>query len=119
MEASTNSNCTSVWSGYYLNSNAIKNNEVFICSTIDENNNPIDNWMVKQENRLWTITPFSYNSTNRMVWAVFSPDISNTVRGAFGQNSAKNARDVYPVFYLKSDIVLSGEGTETNPYRID
>ncbi len=37
----------------------------------------------------------------------------------WSDTNASNSRPIYPVIYLSSDIELLGDGTETNPYRID
>ena len=59
----------------------------------------------------WTMTRYGYNGNNN-AWYV---DLSN---GHLNASNVTNAYAVRPVFYLTSDIRLSGEGTESNPFII-
>ena len=94
VEASLNPTCTSVYSNYGYDCGSP-------CKEM--------NWTYKNYMQ-WSLTPTPYSKTN--VWFV---DKS----GSFGMTGA-NATNagVRPAFYLKSNIELDGEGTDTNPYRI-
>ena len=94
LEASLNPTCTSVRSNYSSGSN----------STCKETN-----WTYKNYHQ-WSLSP---NSNSRQsVWCIYSS-------GSFADNSARDdSIGVRPAFYLKSSVVLTGEGTEANPYTI-
>ena len=68
------------------------------------------NYIVPTSGGLWTISPNAYTSGH--VFLVGSS-------GYVGINYAHNANSgVVPALYLKSNINLEGEGTESNPYTI-
>ena len=68
-----------------------------------------NNWVFKGVYE-WTITPHSSFEDN--VWIMYGNGSVN-LAGAISGYAAR------PVFYLKSTVnILSGEGTESNPYRI-
>lgn len=74
------------------------------------------NWMysiVPSGSLLWTISSLASYSLN-----VF--DVSGTTSGAgrVHNNFAYNSYGVSPVLYLKSDITLTGDGSQGNPYVI-
>ena len=121
LESSLNLNCTSVYSNYYYNksyyykaegeSNAslhISNDE-WPCKT--------DNYNYKENYVQWTLSP--HLEQTGTIWTMMQT-------GSFGFYLSINAymsgnigeRGVRPAFYLKSNIGLTGSGTETNPYRI-
>ncbi len=58
----------------------------------------------------WTITPNS-NSYPNYAFQV-------TSSGNIGGNSTINSRGTVPVFFLTSNITLSGDGTSDSPYTI-
>ena len=101
VRTSNNSQCTSV-SVYYTTSSCY-------------NNGSTHNWLTKIMN----------SSTNKYSW-LLSPLGGNsnyvfyvTSGGSLDYCSARDATTgVAPVIYLKSDIQLSGEGTQSNPYTI-
>ena len=101
VRTSNNSACTSV-SAY--------------CNTLScYNNESIHNWLTKIMNSStnkysWLLSPYGGNSSG-----AFYVDSDGTLRG---NNARVTAPGVAPVVYLKSDIQLSGEGTEANPYKI-
>ena len=72
-----------------------------------------DNYLVQSMDDLmwWTMHAY-YDVTNRPVY------ISNN--GFISSTYAASYTDIYvrPVFFLSSDIILKGNGTETNPYVI-
>jgi len=68
------------------------------------------NYIVSTSGPLWTISPRA--STSNYMYLVNS---SGSV-GSSGTNDKWYV--VLPALYLKSDITLSGEGTESNPYTI-
>jgi len=101
VRTSNNSACTSV-SAYYNTSSCYSNGSTH-------------NWLTKIMN----------SSINKYSW-LLSPlsDLSDGVFyvyyiGAIGSTGAGlTTRGVLPVVYLKSDIQLSGEGTQEKPYTI-
>lgn len=115
VEASLNPTCTSVYSNYYYNTNYYydKNNDGEKEQTISSYDdwpcsNRNYNWMAKEITE-WLLSPRPHNS-----YSVRTVSSS----GHFGHYSARSSLDVRPTFYLKPDITLSGEGSETSPYRI-
>lgn len=93
LRASTDPSCISIANGNYENSS-------FPC----KNNN-----YLSKETTYWTISPISGGNTS--VWAVTNTSLTTL--------NALHERAVYPVLYLKSNIALTGKGTETNPYKIN
>ena len=74
------------------------------------------NWMqsiVPSDNFLWTISP--YASLSNLVFKVSG---TTSTAGSLLSRSATHSSGVSPVLYLTSDITLTGEGTEDNPYVI-
>lgn len=59
----------------------------------------------------WAISPF----TNGNSYNVRFVDSA----GGLSSNRTNNSYGVHPVIHLKSNITLSGEGTSTNPYKIE
>ena len=99
VKASTYSACTSV-NAYFDNSECYRYSKVY-------------NWMFvgpMAESLSWTIAPYSSSSAGS-VFRVLSG-------GSFYYNNASYSYGVAPVFYLSSDITLSGKGTETEPYQL-
>lgn len=118
MEASTNPECTSVYSNYYYNPNYYYdntpddgvNNPVQTQTNTEDwpCGNPEHNWLSIGINE-WTITPLSkyrYSS-----WHIHS-------KGSFTHNRVYMNNHVRPVFYLKSSTIFNGSGTIDNPYEI-
>ena len=79
-------------------------------NNINNNTCKTTNYIVPTTGSLWTVSP--YASRADFVLLVGS---SGIVSGA-----SANLVDygVLPVLYLKSDIHLDGEGTQSNPYRV-
>ena len=69
------------------------------------------NWTYKNYHQ-WSLSPDPGN--NATVWLMYSTGYFN---GNYGAYSAFVG--VRPAFYLKSNIILAGEGTENNPYYIE
>lgn len=111
VETSLNTECTSVYSNFYYNSNYYYKGSQHItgydnwpCS------NRTYNWLPKAIFE-WSLSP---NSNNRNgVWFVHSAGFFE-VHGFYAYSSV----EVRPAFYLKSNIVLEGDGSSTNPYKI-
>ena len=107
VEASSNSGCTSVYSNYYyaidLNGNYIKDNlsNGWPCAN--------DNW--SHNNVQWFLTALSSGKSS--TWYV-----GGTAGYLSATESVNTKKPIHPVFYLKQDIKLTGEGSEENPYRI-
>ncbi|MCI9585090.1 MAG: hypothetical protein HFH45_00395 [Bacilli bacterium] len=98
------------------------NSNVSLCGDFDsELNNRNDgfckttNYMFTAEtttdNLVWMVSPCAKNSN--YVWFV------NMELGYAGVDGAQLNHGLLPAVYLKADIKLSGEGTETNPYTIN
>ena len=98
VKASTNSACTSV---YYYH----KRRD---CYANSETHNWIFNATETAKGESWMITPSS----------MYSPEtVYYTVNGADEiEDKVNHTKNVSPVFYLSSNITLSGEGTSSNPY---
>jgi len=90
VKATTNTSCTTT---QYNNTNCKNNNYMYQSSY---------NW--------WTMSPFSYSSSNN-AWYVYST-------GSLNNASADYSGGVRPVIYLTSDISLEGSGTVSDPYTI-
>ena len=69
------------------------------------------NWMAKSSWN-WSIT--TVNSSNNLVFVFANQYLSTATAGTNGGETGY----VTPVLYLSSDITLSGQGTENNPYII-
>ena len=109
VEASTNPDCTSVYSNYYYNPNYYYEGSQHLtgydnwpCS------NRTYNWIPKGIME-WFISP--YPQHRLYLWFVNST-------GYFNFTYAYNIIWTRPSFYLKSNISLTGDGSETTPYRI-
>ena len=98
VKASTNSVCTSV-NAYQYNGNSSCYNK-----------SDTHNWIFASlgSTHPWTIAPFS-NSNANDVFGVHSD-------GYLASGNAYYSNGVAPVFFLKSNITLSGTGTLNNPY---
>lgn len=59
----------------------------------------------------WTMTPFNFYVDNARVFSVFA-------NGWLNYNSVEQEYGVRPVINLRSDVTLTGSGTETDPYTI-
>jgi len=70
-----------------------------------------NNFLKKSSYKWWTSTPFD-SSSNYSVQVI-------TIGGAVSNYQAKDTGyAVRPVFYLKSDITINGEGTTSNPFIV-
>jgi len=92
VRASINTGCTNVYNGAQNPSACRTKNYLQLSETY------------------WTISPYS-GTYSRAVWRVVSTYLSNA-------DAATNG-SVHPTLFLKSDISLSGSGTETDPYTIN
>lgn len=115
VETSTNQGCTSVYSNYYYNTDYYYTDQGSENPTIHA---PSTGWPCKKENwafkdyNQWTMSPYPYSR-------FYTWDITGT--GSFSNdngNTLNTELAVRPSFYLKSSIILSGKGTDTNPYYI-
>jgi len=95
VRASTNSNCTNVYS-YYNTSGCY-------------NSSGAHNYLFHSDSG-WTLSPYSYSSS-RYVWLIFSD-------GKINYNFTYTSEGVFPSFYLTPNISFSGEGTEEKPYKL-
>ena len=59
----------------------------------------------------WFITADAINENYYYTWEITSD-------GYFSSYYPDSPFGVRPAFYLKSSVTLTGDGTETNPYRI-
>ncbi|MCI9063621.1 MAG: hypothetical protein HFJ17_03360, partial [Clostridia bacterium] len=69
------------------------------------------NYLVPSTGWMWTMTPGEASESSNYVYHIYSNGIMNPVPPTSIDN-------IMPTIYLKSDIILSGSGTETNPYII-
>lgn len=79
-------------------------------SSSNLNNCRNNNWMWSKSADSWTLTPFTSTAYNWFLDADAS--YYATQRYSFGPI------DIYPVLYLDSNIRITGEGTETDPYTV-
>ena len=93
IKSSLDSNCISVISAYGTGNTQCKNK----------------NYLIKDIS-FWTMTPWSH-SESFSTWAIYS-----TGAVAFNRVYIKNG--VFPVVFLKSNVILKGDGTQINPYKI-
>ena len=100
VQASTNSNCTSLYANNY---------DVPACYT----NSDTHNWLFNSEINQWTISGRLNYET--IVWTIMH---SGDVNGSYASAGVGLTNDVRPSVYLKSEITLSGEGTQSDPYTI-
>ena len=106
VKASTNSACTSMQtytSEYEFGSrlcyeNSSSHNYLY------SNNYP---WTVSSEGR--------YEDNSFSVYCIYSDGF---IGGNYANFAKPNYSSVRPVFFLSSEIILTGEGTETNPYTV-
>ncbi len=99
VRTSNNSACTSV-NAYWNTSSCYSNGSTH-------------NWLTKIMNSStysWLLSP--YSGYSNFVFTVYS------YGSLIGYNAYYAAAGVTPVLYLKSDIQLSGEGTQSKPYTI-
>ena len=85
------------------------NTNTSLCGTVNLSNSSANaatckaaNWLATSSSQ-WTMSPSS-TSYSYYVWSVSSA-------GYLSDNNATNTRAVRPVFYLKSNVQLTGEGT--------
>lgn len=79
-------------------------------SNYNEDNCYLNNWLTPKNNTQWTITTSSYDEYHVVNYGS---------TGALGGSYPNYLREVYPVVYLNTNIkITSGDGTETNPYKI-
>ena len=74
------------------------------------------NWMysiVPSNAYLWTISPLGSTSTS-----VFDVSAGTSNAGSLSSFHAGNSHGVSPVLYLSSDITLTGDGSQGNPFQI-
>lgn len=110
VESSINPTCTSVFSTYYYNPDYYYDGEQHLTETND--------WPCSNTQYTWIYNNSSFYTMDRelvgktKIWRA-------TATGFFNTNGVKtNYIKPRPAFYLKSEITLTGEGTELNPYRI-
>ena len=112
IETSTNSSCTSVYSNFkfnYPNYYYQAEGEAQKTEHPPENNNypcKSNNWMNK---KLWSMTAYPAYANN--VWTITDVGSATCV-------TSNDNYGIYPAFYLKADIILSGSGTSSDPYKI-
>ena len=77
------------------------------------------NWMYYASSDWWTISPLFDNTG--YVYRIYSSNGFGSGYGDGGVGSAQSGATyvkIRPALYLSSDITLTGEGTESNPYTI-
>ena len=115
VKASTNPSCDSIYSNYKYNvdyyyaeteggsAKAHDPAEGWPCTNTEYN------WMRIENLTEFSLTSYSYNRTG--IWTIHT-------NGYFYGAYPSSVYAVRPSFYLKSSVVLEGEGTDTNPYTI-
>ena len=71
----------------------------------------LQNWNYNSSMRQWVLTP--YPRTRNTVWSVSRKE-NNDNFDQYNDNLI-----VRPAFYLKADTILSGTGTQADPYEIE
>ncbi len=69
----------------------------------------VNNWLYKQEQYQWTISPYIVDSYDA---------ISVYPTGRTWGHVANSKDYVYPVVYLKPSVKITGEGTKENPFKL-
>ena len=112
VEASTNSECTSVYSNYRFNyPNYYYQGEGESQKTEHAPEDypcEINNWTYKTYNQ-WTLTPSLDGTNSYNVWFI---------RQYFSPFKASGAQRFNPAFYLKANLNLNGSGEEDDEYKI-
>lgn len=110
VEASTNSTCTNVFSTFYYNPDYYYDGSQHLTET--------NEWPCSNTGYTWIYNNSSFYTMDRglayktEIWRV-------AATGFFNTNGVKTDYiKPRPAFYLKPSISLTGEGSETNPYRI-
>ena len=86
----------------------------YTTSTYCKNNN----WLYKPYYQ-WTITPDTHvNGYSSYVYYITDYGSAGS-SGYEGTGACSGMHSIHPVFYLSSDLVLTGKGTETDPYIIE
>ena len=102
----------------YLRANTNKEQ----CESINMNNtnNAIcreTNWIYSMGGDIYTISP---NSNNSQIFSIWCTDFRPSgLMGDLSLVSANSSGVIYPTLYLTKNIILKGEGTNTNPYIIE
>ncbi len=79
---------------------------------LKDNENCINNMWLKKEATYWTLMPYSSTISSYNVASIKAD-------GSFLGSIAKDANDVYPTLYLKSNImIVSGDGSSIAPYKL-
>jgi len=76
------------------------------------------NYIFPSNNWFWTISPSKNVKYDVLVVGSESWSWTTSYACGSGFTCDTNDADVLPALYLKSDITLEGEGTESNPYTI-
>lgn len=100
VRASNNSACSNVYNYAWASGN-----------TACYENSSSHNWMYSGS-PIWTLTPTADISVDSSCFVVSVSSHYVSTNGACDQ------WEIYPTLYLKSDIVLKGDGTKTEPYTI-
>ena len=69
-------------------------------------------WMSLKSTYMWTLSPHAGSSNH--VFTVYSYSSVN-----LGEDNAYTINSVYPTVYLSSNLTISGNGTSSDPYRIE
>ncbi len=97
VKASTNNACTSVKNYSYNGTSSCYNNSA------------THNYLYSN-NHSWTVSTFSISGASNVFYVSSNGQLSTT--------PVDNGNGIRPAFYLSSEISLSGEGSETDPYTI-
>lgn len=108
-----------IWTGYVglvSASDVIRaNSNVSSCGTL--NLHRVNKDICKTTNYMVPSSGYSYTISSSNETA--DDAVCTAYTGNIGRDDAIIAAGIYPTVYLKSDIKLSGEGTEINPYEIN
>ena len=81
------------------------------CTDIRNESCKTNNWLYKENNFYWTLSPYSDFDYANLAWLV--------KRGYIGTGHAYGTFGIRPSIYLNSNvIIMSGDGTEDSPYQL-
>jgi hypothetical protein len=70
-----------------------------------------DSWYLSNGNRYWTMSTSGYDGTRADVWVIKDKEFSGT--------SVNSGMTVRPVINLKTEVLVKGNGTVSEPYYVD
>lgn len=116
---------STIWNGYIALANV---SDWYKASTNSDCNEDTNDWMVSNNRDDYKCSYDNFLYKNSWWWLLSPTDSTNVAdvsRNGYlnststtYKNSDNETGSVHPTLYLKSNISITGEGTENNPYRI-